>query len=81
MEKLAHERDRSFVGDCAARQSKLLALFRADKGHAGVRLDADSFNRLATWMDLYAQRQGHFSDQQEEQLRGLRRKLAALLTE
>ena len=79
--KLAQERDRSFVGDCAARQSKLLALFRADKGHAGVRLDADSLNRLSTWMDLYAQRQGHFSDQQEEQLRGLRRKLASLLAE
>ena len=77
--KLAHERDRSFVGDCAARQSKLLALLRGGHGHAGVRLDADSFNRLVTWMDLYAQRQGHFSEQQEEQLLRLREKLSAML--
>jgi hypothetical protein len=32
-------------------------------------------------MDLYAQRQGHFSAEQEEQLRQLRRKLAPLLEE
>ncbi|MBI5818260.1 MAG: discoidin domain-containing protein [Verrucomicrobia bacterium] len=80
LRQLAFEKDRSIVGETPARKSKLLALLRGDKGHAGVRLDADSFNRLATWMDLYAQRQGHFSDQQEEQLRQLRKKLAAMLT-
>ncbi|MCX6907568.1 MAG: hypothetical protein NTY01_05940, partial [Verrucomicrobia bacterium] len=80
LHKLAFEKDRSVVGEMPARKSKLMALLRSDKGHAGVRLDADSFNRLATWMDLYAQRQGHFSDQQEKQLRQLREKLAAVLT-
>ena len=79
LSKLAFERDRSTVNDLPARQSKLLALLRAEKGHEGVRLDADSLNRLIVWMDLYAQRLGHYSDQQEEQLRELRRKLATLL--
>ena len=55
LQQLAFERDRSIVGDCPARKSKLLALLRSDKGHQGVRLDADSLNRLITWMDLYAQ--------------------------
>jgi hypothetical protein len=31
-------------------------------------------------MDLYAQRLGHYSDEQEAQLRELRAKLAAALT-
>lgn len=79
LHKLAFEKDRSVVGDMPARKSKLLALFKGSEGHHNTRLDADSFNRLATWMDLYAQRQGHFSDQQEEQLRQLREKLAAVL--
>jgi hypothetical protein len=81
LEKLAFERDRSVVGDCPARQSKLLALLRAEGGHEGVRLDADSLRRLTTWMDTYAQRLGHFNDEQEAKLRDLRRELAPLLSE
>ncbi len=49
------------------------------KPHEGVRLDAESLGRLATWMDLYAQRAGHFSAKQEEDLRQLRSALAPLL--
>jgi hypothetical protein len=79
LHKLAFEKDRSFAGDMPARKSKLMTLLRADNGHASIRLDADSFNRLATWMDLYAQRQGHYSDQQEEQIRQFREKLGAVL--
>jgi cytochrome c553 len=89
---LAFERDRSFVGDCAARKSKLLGLLRAGeggdapgneipRGHEVVRLDGGALERFAVWMDLYAQRQGHFSAEQEEELRDLRRRLAALLEE
>ena len=49
------------------------------KGHYDVRLDPDSYQRLVTWMDTYAQRLGHFSDQQEEELRRLRQEMAAML--
>jgi hypothetical protein len=79
LRQLAFEKDRSIVGDCPARKSKLMALLRDPKGHEGVRLDADSLARLAAWMDLYAQRQGHFSDKQEQELTRLREQMAPLL--
>ncbi|MBN1418428.1 MAG: discoidin domain-containing protein [Planctomycetes bacterium] len=81
LERLAFERDRSYVGDCAARKSKLLALLTDGDGHADVRLDADAFERLVTWMDTYAQRLGSFSDAQEEELQRLRAAWAPLLAE
>jgi hypothetical protein len=81
LRRLAFERDRSVPGECVARHSKLLALLTAAAGHEGVRLDADSLQRLITWMDVYAQRLGHFSDEQEATLRQLRRLLATMLTE
>ncbi len=81
LHNLAFEKDRSEVGDCPARKSKLLALLTEGKGHQDVRLDPDSYRRLVTWMDTYAQRLGHFSDEQEEELRQLRRKTAAILPE
>jgi len=79
LQQLAFERDRSIVGECTARKSRLWAMLKDEKGHEGIRLDADSLNRLAVWMDLYAQRQGHFSDEQERQLRDLRQQLGALI--
>jgi cytochrome c553 len=78
--RLASEHERSIAGDCPARKSKLWALLSSPQGHAGVRLDVESLQRLATWMDLYAQRQGYFSDEQEAELRRLRQQLAPLLT-
>ena len=81
LRQLAFEKDRSVVGECCARKSKLLALLKGEKGHAGVCLDAESLGRLVIWMDLYAQRLGHFSDQQEKQLADLRRDLAPMLAE
>jgi hypothetical protein len=81
LRKLAFEKDRSFVGDRAARKSKLLALLKDEKNHAGVKVDAESLSRLTIWMDLYAQRQGHFSPQQEKELREFRAKLASLLVQ
>lgn len=68
---------RSVAGEGAAQTSALLALLR--KGHYGVKLDDDSFTRLVTWMDTYAQRLGSFSAEQEERLREFRRKVAGLL--
>jgi hypothetical protein len=79
LKKKAFERNRSVVGDCTAANSKLWRLL--DAGHRGVRLDADSRARLATWMDTYAQRLGHFSDEQEQQLAALHTAWAALLDE
>lgn len=79
LRKLAFERDRSIVGECPARRSKLLALLKDEKGHEGVHLDPESLRRLVIWMDLYAQRQGHFSPQQEEQLSQLRETMTPML--
>jgi cytochrome c553 len=79
LKKLAFERSQSDVGDCPARQSKLLALLREGNGHEGVKLTADEWDRLITWMDTYAQRQGSFSEQQEDDLRRLRDEWADLL--
>jgi hypothetical protein len=79
LEKLAFERDKSVVGQCPARRSKLLAMLTEEQGHEGLRLDPDSFNRLVTWMDVYAQRQGSFSEHQENKLREFRRQMAVML--
>jgi hypothetical protein len=81
LERLVFERDRSFVGDCPSRKSKLMALLRAEGGHEGVALDADGLRRLCVWMDTYAQRQGHFNAAQEAQLRELRGQLKSMLEE
>jgi hypothetical protein len=70
---------RSTAGAGASRQNPLWPLLDGD--HYGVRLTADDRARLVTWMDTYGQRQGHFSDQQAEELRQLRRDMAAMLTE
>ena len=79
LRRLAHEKDRSIAGQCPASKSKLLALLTKDKGHEGVRLDADSRRRLAVWMDTYAHVLGSFSKEQEEELRQLKRSMASLL--
>lgn len=70
---------KSTAGACAARKSPLLTLLRENSGHEGVQLDGDSLSRLVTWMDLYAQRLGSFSADQEERLHRLRKDWAALL--
>jgi hypothetical protein len=81
LKNLAFERDRSAPGQCTARQSKLWSLLTDPKLHEGVRLDADSLRRLATWMDVYAHRVGHFSVKQEEELKQLRTRSAPMLIE
>ena len=74
-----YQAGRSSAGAGAALDSPLLALLR--RGHKDVRLDAASLERLTTWMDIYAQRLGSFSPEQEEKLRRLRTQWAALLEE
>jgi hypothetical protein len=81
LHQLAFEKDRSIVGETVARKSKLMALLRPEKGHEGVKLDRDAFDRLVTWMDVYAQARGHYTDRQEAELRELRKKMSGLLSE
>ena len=81
LEALAFEKDRSEVGQCPAQQSKLLALLAQDPLHQDIALDADSRDRLITWMDTYAHRKGAFSPDQEQQLVALRQRYQHLLQE
>ena len=74
-----HLNGRSLAGDSVAAKSQLLALLRA--GHHDVKLDPDSFARLATWLDTYAQRLGSFSPEQEQQLTDLKKAWAYMLKE
>ncbi len=76
---LAGERDRSIAGQGPAANSTLLALLSKPGGHAGVRLSPPDLYRLTVWMDLYAQRSGSFSPEQEQDLRKMRQTWAALL--
>lgn len=78
LRKLAFERDRSLVGQMPARNSKLYRLVTAGAGHRDVKLTAADRERLATWMDTYAQRVGHFDAHQEQQLRQFRERLSML---
>ncbi|MCX7597766.1 MAG: discoidin domain-containing protein [Armatimonadetes bacterium] len=68
---------RSVAGQGAAATNPLLAMLR--EGHAGVKLEGEDFQRLAMWMDLYGQRQGHFSEEQEQALVNLRDNLAGIV--
>ena len=68
---------RSTVGAGASLASPLLA--HLAKGHKNVKLSAEDNERLITWLDTYAQRQGHFSDEQEQRLVELREACAPLL--
>lgn len=76
-----YRRGFSSEGEGIARKSALLALLDAPSGHYDVSLDAESRERLLTWMDTYAQRLGHFSDEQERALIDLRRSCAGILIE
>jgi hypothetical protein len=77
----AYRRGFSLAGDGIAQRSALWALLDAPEGHQDVRLDADARERLLSWLDTYAQRLGHFSDEQERELIELRRACASLLIE
>ena len=79
LEKLAFEKDRSEAGHGVARQSKLIALLSQDPTHRGISLGEDGLERLVTWMDTYAQSQGHFSPEQEQQLIALKDRYRHLL--
>ncbi|HEY9173514.1 MAG TPA: hypothetical protein VI136_14605, partial [Verrucomicrobiae bacterium] len=77
----AYRRGYSVPGDGIAQRSALGVLLDAPQGHYDVSLEAEARERLLTWLDTYAQRLGHFSDEQEQELTGLRRASAELLIE
>jgi len=77
----AYRRGFSVAGDGIAQRSALLVLFDAPEGHYDTHLDADARERLLTWLDTYAQRLGHFSEEQERDLIELRRCCGNLLIE
>jgi hypothetical protein len=77
----AYRRGFSVPGDGIGQRSALLALLDAPEKHYAVQLDEEARERLLTWLDTYAQRLGHFSDEQERELLELRRASASLLTE
>ena len=69
---------RSIAGACPAMSSPVTQLLK--EGHYEVALTPNDRERLALWMDTYAQVSGSFDAEQEEQLRRLRARFAALLT-
>ena len=79
MKQHAFERDRSVPGEGTAATSKLWLLLSHPENHAGVTLDAASALRIATWMDTYSQRSGHYSEAQEIEIAAFRRECAPLL--
>jgi hypothetical protein len=81
LKRHAFERDRSVPGEGTASQSRLWQMLSAEKPHADVVLDTTSRRRLLTWLDTYAPRIGHFSPEQENQLKAFRRECAPLLHE
>jgi len=62
---------KSRPGEGLARGSVLLQWLDRPEGHQGVVLDPDSRARLVTWLDVYAQRAGAFSPEQEQDLERL----------
>lgn len=77
--KLAFERDRSFPGEGTAANSLLWKLLDGAEPHHGLKLDRETMERFATWMDTYAQWAGHFSDEQERELKAFRSLVADLM--
>jgi len=75
----AYYNGRSIPNAGASHTSALLAYLQKDKTHQAIKLDADAYERLVTWMDGYAQRQGSFSPQQEKELAEFRRQVGDLL--
>jgi hypothetical protein len=71
---------RSPVNEGTAQKSSLLTYLETDAVHQSL-LDSPARERLVTWMDVYGQRLGSFSDEQERQLAKLRASMAALLNE
>jgi hypothetical protein len=75
-----YRQGRSVEGACAAHQSKLLELLTDADGHYDIKLSSQDRERLIVWMDTYAQKQGSFSEAQEQQLEELKQRSRDLLS-
>jgi hypothetical protein len=62
-----------------SKRSSLLAHLKS--GHKKIELSAEDMERLLTWMDTYAQIQGHFSDEQEKRLAAMRKLHANIIAD
>lgn len=69
----------STEGNNPALRSTVLQKLSDPAGHYNVILNRDQLDRFVTWMDVYAQRAGSFSPQQETELERLRLEWADLL--
>ncbi|MFC1735166.1 discoidin domain-containing protein [Candidatus Hydrogenedentota bacterium] len=79
--KAATKAGRSTVNAGGSKTSVVLDKLRTDPAHSEVSLAQADIARLALWMDLYAQKSGHFSTNQEKQLIKLRDRWKDLLIE
>jgi hypothetical protein len=79
VKRQAFERDRSLPNQAVAASTKLWRMFNSTTSHQDLKLDPDSLSRLATWLDTYAHRLGHFSEQQEQDLVDFRKSIGAVL--
>ena len=70
---------KSTAGYGPSQTSALLRYLGTNSVHQTVALSQDDRTRLFTWMDTYAQRQGSFSPDQEQELEQLKQSLASLL--
>jgi hypothetical protein len=78
LKNLVFERDESIAGYCPSKKSKIFSMLTDKKGHKGVILDADSIECLSTWIDVYAQRKGSFSEHQEQDLLAFRKQISSI---
>lgn len=67
---------KSLINVCVAKNSQLLD--HIGNGHKDVQLTRDELDRLITWMDVYAQERGSFSDDQERRIERLKTRMIGL---
>jgi cytochrome c553 len=72
---------KSTAGAGIARRSDLIARLTDPDGHHGVRLPNEELQRIILWADLYGQRLGAFSDEQERRLIEFRGQIKDMLEE
>ena len=65
----------------AAQTSLVLEKLRTAPQHSDLDLSRDDMARLTLWMDVYAQKLGHFSDEQEQEIIDLRDRYRDLIVE
>jgi hypothetical protein len=74
-----YRRGTSIEGAELALGSSLMARLQRPGSPCATHLDADGWARLALWLDLYGQRNGAFSAEQEQELSRLRNEWAPLI--